>query len=197
MPLLLLLKITPRSMSFSLWGSFSLCFMDEISGQGDSFLFFDLDVDDDSEEDEDVEKFLIFTSEFFSWNHCWWRFEQRWVYRIFFINQQLLRYQIQIITIRLWTMLFTYFCIQCRQLKFGFWRVEPMYLIDTDRQLRVQISLFWFDSWGFLAWSLDLGLSIFQERQGQKFSMGWDCLGLWTWPGPELDNKDKDWGALA
>ena len=56
-------------------------FTDEISEQGDSFLFIEirgvevftsdevlgLDFDDeDSEEDENVEKFAIFTSEFFS-----------------------------------------------------------------------------------------------------------------------------------
>ena len=61
-------------MSFLLSCIFSLFFVEEISEQGDSFLFLswsedeimDLDVDDDSEEDENVEKFLIFTSGFFS-----------------------------------------------------------------------------------------------------------------------------------
>ena len=68
-------------MSFLLSGLFSLLFMDEISEQGDSFLFIEirgvevftsdevlgLDFDDeDSEEDENVKKFAIFTSEFFS-----------------------------------------------------------------------------------------------------------------------------------
>ena len=72
-------------MSFLLSGIFSLFFEDEISEQGDSFLFCEirgveiftsdevlgLDFDDeDSEEDENVEKFPIFTSEFFSLNHC-------------------------------------------------------------------------------------------------------------------------------
>ena len=69
------------SMSFLLSGLFSLLFTDEISEQGDSFLFIEmrgvevftsdevlgLDFDDeDSEEDENDKKFAIFTSEFFS-----------------------------------------------------------------------------------------------------------------------------------
>ena len=71
-------------MSFLLSGIFSLFLVDEISEQGDSFLFseirsvsgelswvedeiLDLDVNDDfNEDDENVEKLLIFTSEFFS-----------------------------------------------------------------------------------------------------------------------------------
>ena len=84
MPLFLLLKTTSRSMSFLLSDIFSLFLLDEISEQGDSFLFceirsvsgelswvedeiLDLDVNDDfNEDDENVEKLLIFTSEFFS-----------------------------------------------------------------------------------------------------------------------------------
>ena len=52
-------------MSFLLSGIFSLFLVDEISEQGDSFLFCEIR-DEDSEEDENVEKFAIFTSEFFS-----------------------------------------------------------------------------------------------------------------------------------
>ena len=51
--------------------------MEEISEQGDSFLFLswsedeimDLDVDDDSEEDENLEKLLIFTSDLQSFSN--------------------------------------------------------------------------------------------------------------------------------